>query len=74
MGTTTEHDFGGTKDGACFGYKLYDEKGIVVTSSTIHTSAIKVGERTKETLVFYVGEYYDLQEGKTYRMELLNVS
>ena len=60
---------------ATFGWKLYDEDGLVVTSGTGYTDGnIKVGEKSKETLYFYVGEDYTLQNGKTYRLELLNRS
>ena len=58
---------------AVFGWKLYDEDGIVVSSATKYTSDIKVGERTKTTLGFYVGEDEELQDGKTYTFEFLNV-
>ena len=62
-------------DDARFGWKLYDEDGIVVTSGTGRTDAsIKVGEKSKETLTFRVGADKSVQDGKTFRFELLNIS
>ena len=62
-------------DDATFGWKLYDEDGLVVTSGTGYTDAsIKVGEKSKEVLRFPVDtDSDDVQDGKTYRLELLNI-
>ena len=61
-------------DDACFGWKLYDEDGLVVTSGTGRTDgSLKVGEKSKETITFYVGDDKTLQNGKTYRFEVLNI-
>ena len=59
-----------------FGWKLYDEEGLVVTSGTGYTDAtIAVGEKSKEIIKFRVGEDSDeLKMGKTYRFEILNLS
>lgn len=51
-----------------FAYKLYDDEGFVVKSSTVYSDAICVGEKFKETISLY------LEPGKTYRLELLDVS
>ena len=73
---STYHEKGNNySDDACFGWKLYDEDGLVVTSGTGHTDGdIKVGEKSKETITFYIGEDWSVQYGKTYRFELLNIS
>ena len=72
---STYHEKGNNySDNACFGWKLYDEDGIVVTSGTGYTDGdIKVGEKSKETITFSIGDDYDVQNGKTYRFELLNI-
>ena len=72
---STYHEKGNNySDSACFGWKLYDEDGLVVDSGTSYTDgAIKVGEKTKETITFYVGEDKDVQNGKTYRFVLLDL-
>ena len=59
-----------------FGWKLYDEDGMVVTSGTGYSDAgITVGEKSKEVITFLVGDDSDdVQDGKTYRLELLNIS
>ena len=73
---STYHEKGNNySDYACFGWKLYDEDGLVVTSDTGYTDGnIKVGEKSKGTLIFYIGEDRDVQYGKTYRFELLSIS
>ena len=59
-----------------FGWKLYDEEGLVITSGTGKTDAtITVGEKSKEIINFRVGEDSDeIELGKTYRLEILNTS
>ena len=73
---STYHEKGNNySDLACFGWKLYDEDGLVVTSGTGYTDGdIKVGEKSKKTITFYIGEDKYVQYGKTYRFELLNIS
>lgn len=72
---STYHEKGNNySDDACFGWKLYDEDGLVVTSGTGYTDGdIKVGEKSKETITFYIGEDRYVQYGETYRLELLNL-
>ena len=72
----TYHEKGNNySDTANFGWKLYDEDGLVVTSGTGCTDgSIKVGEKSKETITFWVGADKKLQDGKTFRLELLNIS
>ena len=61
-------------DSACFGWKLYDEDGVVVDSGTGYTDNIMVGEKSREVLTFYIGNDSSyLQDGKTYRLELLDI-
>lgn len=61
-------------DSARFGWKLYDEDGVVVDSGTGRTDGgIAVGEKSKEVLTFYTGYDSCLQDGKTYRLELLDI-
>lgn len=73
---STYHEKGNNySDDACFGWKLYDEDGLVVTSGTGYTDGnIKVGEKSKDTITFYVGDDEKVQNGETYRLELLNLS
>ncbi len=61
---------------AMFGWKLYDEDGVVFESGTGYTAGqIKTGEKSKETIRFYIGDDSDeLQEGKTYKLELIDIS
>ena len=72
---STYHEKGNNySDDACFGWKLYDEDGIVVTSGTGYTDGnIKVGEKSMETITFRIGSDEKVQNGKTYRLELLNI-
>ena len=78
MVQSTYHEEGSNySDSAVFCWKLYDEDGIVVTSGTGLTDAsIKVGEKSRETITFYVGgsSSTSLENGKTYRLELNNRS
>ena len=47
---------------------------MVVRSGTgITDGKIKVGEKSKETITFYSGEDDDVQDGKTYRLVLLDL-
>lgn len=73
---STYHEKGNNySDDARFGWKLYDEDGLVVTSGTGYTDGnIKVGEKSKVTITFYVGDNKVVQNDKTYRLELLNLS
>lgn len=52
------------------GYKIYDYDGYVVKSGTFYSDSIKVGDKFKDGY-FWVS---DLEIGKTYTLELLNVS
>lgn len=62
-------------DYASFGWKLYDEDGLVVTSGTgVTEGSIMVGEKSKAIEKFYVGEDEYIQNGKTYHLELINLS
>ena len=72
---STYHEKGDNySDDACFGWKLYDEDGLVVTSGTGYTDGnIKVGEKSKDTISLSIGENNTLQNGKTYRLELLDI-
>ena len=73
---STYHKKGNSySDTAKFGWKLYDEDGMVVKSGTGSSDAsITVGEKSKEVITFWVGADSDeLQNGKTYRLELLNI-
>ena len=61
---------------AYFGWKLYDEDGLVVDSGTGYSDAqIKVGEKSKETLTFTIGGgySYSLDADKTYTLVLLDI-
>lgn len=61
---------------AYFGWKLYDEDGLVVDSGTEYSDAqIKVGEKSKKTLTFRIGgDYsYSLDPDKTYTLVLLDI-
>ena len=60
---------------AIFNWKLYDEDGIVVASDTgVTDGQIEVGEKSKETIMFYIGDDNDeLQNGKTYTLVLTNL-
>ena len=49
-------------------WKLYDEDGIVIDSGSMYTDSIKVGEKARGTISFYVGSASGLQNGKTYRL------
>lgn len=62
-------------DTAYFGWKLYDEDGLVIASGTGYSDGdIKVGEKSKETKIFYVGSDEKIQDGKTYTFVLLNIN
>ena len=71
---STYHQRGNSyNDKAGFNWKLYDEDGSVVASGTGRTiGEIKVGEKSKVIINFYVGEDELLQDGKTYRLEVLD--
>ena len=72
---STYHQKGNSySDEARFGWKLYDEDGVVVNSGTEYTDNIMVGEKSRAVLTFYIGNYSSfLQDGKTYRLELLDI-
>jgi len=64
-------------DYARFGWKIYDnETGMVVDSGTGYTEGqIAVGEKSLCTISYLeVGNDKKLQDGKTYRLEILNVN
>ena len=73
---STYHKKGNSyNDKAGFGWKLYDEDGEVVKSGTSRTiGEIKVGEKSKVTIKFSVDTDGLLQDGKTYRLELLDTA
>lgn len=55
-----------------YGWKLYDEDGLVVDSGTAKADGeIAVGEKTKDVLSFEIGT--TVENGKTYRLELLDI-
>ena len=61
---------------AHFDWKLYDDaEGLVVDSDRESTdAAIAVGEKSQVVLTFYIRDNSsDLQDGKTYRLELLDI-
>ena len=63
-------------DDAWFGWKLYDEDGVVACSGLACTQgSIMVGEKSKVVIEFHVGGSYSdsLETGKTYRLELNNI-
>lgn len=56
-------------DDAAYGWKLYDEDGFVVDSGTGYSDgAVAVGEKTKDRLMIF-----SVKNGKTYRLELLDI-
>lgn len=77
MVQSTYHEKGNNySDDACFGWKLYDEDGVVVCSGTEYTQgSIMVGEKSKVVKAFYEGGGYStsLETGKTYHLELNNI-
>ena len=77
MVQSTYHEKGNNySDLACFGWKLYDEDGLVVYSGTGYTKgSIMVGEKSKVVMDFRAGGSYSdsLEIGKTYRLELNNI-
>ena len=59
-------------DDAEYGWKLYDEDGFVVDSGTGYSDGdVAVGEKTKDVLSFEIGTR--VKNGKTYRLELLDI-
>jgi hypothetical protein len=73
---STYHKKGSSySDRAVFGWKLYDEDGLVVKSGTGYTdAAIKVGEKSKDSIPLFIGSDSDeVQEGKTYYLELVDI-
>ena len=73
---STYHTNGNSySDTASFGWKIYDEDGIVVDSGTGYTDgSIAVGEKSKEVVSFSVGDdSTDLKDGKTYRFVILDI-
>lgn len=72
---STYHEKGSSYSAkAKFGWKLYDEDGLVVTSGTGYTDAdIKVGEKSKGSISLRIGsDSDDVQVGKTYYLKLLD--
>ena len=72
----TYHNKGNSYSADCkFGWKLYDEDGLVVCSGTGYTDAtISVGEKSKETISFRIGsDSDDIKEGNTYTLVLLDI-
>ena len=60
-------------DSAIFGWKLYDEDGLVVDSGSGYSDGkITVGEKSKYTLTFYSSNGI-VKNGKIYRLELLDI-
>ena len=53
------------------GWKLYDEDGYVVDDGTCYTTSIKVGEKFKDASAT---AYNIIEQGKTYRLVIMNVS
>ncbi len=53
------------------GWKLYDSEDYVVANGTCYTTALKVDEKFKDALDKARGV---IEQGKTYRLEILNVS
>ena len=53
------------------GWKLYDEDGYVVDAGTCYTTSIKVGEKFKDA---DCTAYNVIEQGKTYRLVIMNVS
>ena len=53
------------------GWKLYDEDGYVVSDGTCYTTSIKVGEKFKDA---DCTAYDVIEQGKTYRLVIINVS
>ena len=74
---STYHKNGSSySDSARFGWKLYDEDGLVVDSGTGYSDAqIKVGEKSKTTITFTIGGSfsYSLDPDKTYTLVLLDI-
>ena len=53
------------------GWKLYDEDGYVVADGTCYTTSLKVGEKFKNE---DFSAYNVIEQGKTYRLVIMNVS
>lgn len=57
---------------SCYiGWKLYDEDGYVVADGTCYTTSIKVGEKFKDA---DCTAYNVIEQGKTYRLVIMDVS
>ena len=56
-------------DSVAIGYRLVDSEGFITESGTIYTSALRVGEKTKEDEIIY-----DLDPSETYTLTLENVT
>lgn len=71
-GEKTYDENGNSYSQSCkIGWKLYDEDGYVVDDGTCYTTSIKVGEKFKDAS----DTAYDIiEQGKTYRLVIMNVS
>ena len=58
-------------DSCKIGWKLYDEDGYVVEDGTCYTKSIKVGEKFKDASDT---AYNAIEQGKTYRLVIMNVA
>ena len=71
-GEKTSDDNGSGYSQSCkIGWKLYDEDGYVVDDGTCYTTSIKVGEKFKDA---DATAYNVIEQGKTYRLVIMNVS
>ena len=71
-GEKTYDSDGASQSNSCkIGWKLYDSEGYVVEDGTCYTTSIKTGEKFKnaEAYAFDV-----IEQGKSYRLEILNVN
>ena len=71
-GEKTYDENGSNYSQSCkIGWKLYDEDGYVVDDGTCYTTSLKVGEKFKDA----GSTAYDvIEQGKTYRLVIMNVS
>ena len=53
----------------CVGYKIYDSENFVVSSGTLFTDNLCVGDKFKDEVI----TVYDMKPGETYTLELLDV-
>ena len=71
-GEKTYDKNGNNYSNQCYiGWKLYDDEGFVVANGTCYTTSVKVGEKFKNE---DATAYNVIEQGKTYRLEILNVS